>query len=223
MTPVRIKPFLGFLLGIPALTLVLLTSCAPARAQVAAAPPPPPASEDKGTIQVTGQAQVSVPADRVRISFTVETEAASAGDATQENARRMESVMAAVRGLNLPGLDVETFGYSLRPEYEVLRENPRTRTISGYRVLNNIRVTVGDVDATGQILDRAVEAGPTGSRASSSKPRTPGEPEWKPFARRWRAPGSRPRSSHPPWGYASGWRWKSRAGQTHPVPGPLGE
>ena len=34
-----------------------------------------------------------------------------------------------------------------------------TRAISGYRVQNNIRVTVPEVDAAGDVLDRAVEAG----------------------------------------------------------------
>ncbi len=56
-------------------------------------------------------------------------------------------------------MDVETFGYNLRPEYEVSRDGTGTRTISGYRAQNNIRVSLPDVDATGRVLDRAVEAG----------------------------------------------------------------
>jgi len=139
--------------------LVLLSSCAPAAAQPPAPPHPVAPQEEAGTIQVTGQAQITVPADRVLISFTVETEGKSAGEATEENARMMEGVISAVRAAGIPGLDIETFGYNLRPEYQVSREGSGTRTISGYRAQNNIRVTVPDIDAIGAVLDRAVEAG----------------------------------------------------------------
>ena len=144
---------------LPFATLVLIASCAPVVAQTAPVPGPRNPQEEQGTIQVTGQAQATVPADMVQISFTVETEGASAGEATNENARKMDAVIAEVRSLGIPGLEVETFGYTLRPEYEVSREGSGSRSISGYRVLNNIRLTLPDVDATGRVLDRAVEAG----------------------------------------------------------------
>ena len=147
-------------------SLVLLASCAPAVAQVdgapdtqVAGPVPGDVPKERGTLQVTGQAQLSVPADEVRISFAVETESASAGEATARNAQLMDTVIGALRGTDVRDLHIETFGYALRPEYEVSRETPGARTISGYRVENNIRVTFSDLDATGDILDRAVEAG----------------------------------------------------------------
>lgn len=139
--------------------LVLLSSCAPAVAQTGLPPSPHSKTTDQGTIQVTGQANIAVPADLVKISFSVETEAPSAGDATEENASLMEGVVEAVRGSGIPGLDLETYGYVLRPEYEVARDGSGTRTITGYRVQNNLRVTLPDVDAAGQILDTAVRAG----------------------------------------------------------------
>lgn len=139
--------------------LVLLSSCAPVVAQTGLPPSPQSRNTDQGTIQVTGQANLSVPADLVKISFTVETEASSAGEATEENATLMEAVVSALRGPSIPGLDLETYGYSLRPEYEVVRDGSGTRTISGYRVQNNLRVSLPDVDAAGQILDLAVRAG----------------------------------------------------------------
>lgn len=139
--------------------LVLLSSCAPALAQTGPPPPPQPGRADQGTIQVTGQANISVPADLVKIGFSVETDAPSAGEATEENASMMEAVVAAVRGSGIQGLDLETYGYVLRPEYEVARDGSGTRTISGYRVQNNLRVSFPDVDAAGQLLDLAVRAG----------------------------------------------------------------
>jgi uncharacterized protein len=143
---------------LPVASFLLLASCAPATAQVNPSLPSPQ-DEDRGTIQVSGQAQIQVPADQVVISFAVETEASSAGEATTLNASRMDAVITALRGSGVSGLRIETFGYALRPEYQMSREVAGTRVIAGYRAQNNIRVTVPDVSAAGGILDRAVEAG----------------------------------------------------------------
>jgi uncharacterized protein YggE len=102
---------------------------------------------------------VAVPADEIRIDVAVETEGTSANEATSENARRMDAVIRALRATGVDGLEMETFGYSLRPQYEVTREIGDTRRIVGYRAENNIRVTFSDLGAAGQILDEAVGAG----------------------------------------------------------------
>ena len=138
---------------------ILLAACAPVTAQ--SLPAPAPAEEtEKGTIQVTGQAQIQVPADRVSISFGVETEAESARAASALNAERMDGVIGAVRGSGVEGVRIETFGYSLNPEYRTPnRGDPSQRTISGYRATNNIRVILPDVGAAGEILDTAIGAG----------------------------------------------------------------
>jgi uncharacterized protein YggE len=140
--------------------LFVLGSCAPAVAQTDPAPVLHPQAQEEpgGTLRVTGQAQVSVPADVVKVNFTVETESASAQEATDLNAQRMDAVARALRGAGILGLVTETFGYNLRPEYETGR-TVSNRIISGYRVQNNLRVTLPDVDATGMIMDLAIEAG----------------------------------------------------------------
>lgn len=144
--------FLGF--------LIVLASCAPAVAQTGPLPMVHPQAQEEpgGTLRVTGQAQVSIPADLVKVNFTVETESPSAQEATSLNAARMEAVAGAVRGAGISGLVLETFGYSLQPEYETGRA-VSNRIISGYRVRNNIRITLPDVDATGTIMDLAIDAG----------------------------------------------------------------
>jgi hypothetical protein len=71
----------------------------------------------------------------------------------------MDAVVRALRSSGVPELEIETFGYSLNPEYEVSRENPGSRTIIGYRAQNNLRVILRDLDAAGRILDQAVAAG----------------------------------------------------------------
>lgn len=109
-------------------------------------------------IEVTGTATVSVPADRVRATFAVETQAATAAEAAAANAELMERVVRAVRAAGVAGLEVETFGYGLRPDYAPASDQ-RARVITGYTALNNIRVSAGDVDAAGRLLDTAIRAG----------------------------------------------------------------
>ena len=138
---------------------VVLVACAPATAQ--SLPSTVPLQEgENGTIQVTGQAQIQVPADQVSVSFTVETESESAQEASDLNAGRMEAVVGALRGLGMEGMEIETHGYSLTPEYRMsTREEPARRIISGYRALNNIRVKVPEVEAAGEVMDAAIASG----------------------------------------------------------------
>ena len=109
-------------------------------------------------IEVGGSATVSVRPDRVRASFAVETRAANAADASARNAELMDAVVRALRQSGIPGLEVETFGYSLRPEYSWSEPN-RTQAIDGYTAVNNIRASASEVAAAGRLLDTAIRAG----------------------------------------------------------------
>lgn len=108
-------------------------------------------------IEVNGSATVTVPADRARVAFAVETRAMTASDAAGENALIMDAVLRAVRGGDIPGLTLETFGYTLRPEYSFGED--RARTIEGYTAQNNVRAVTSDVDAIGTLIDLAIAAG----------------------------------------------------------------
>ena len=119
---------------------------------------PGPAADTLSTLEVSGSADVRVPADRARVTFAVETEAETARAASGENARRMEAAMAALRDAGVDGLEIETRGYQLQPRYR--RPDPGgTREIEGYRARNLIEVTVPDVEAVGRVIDAAVGAG----------------------------------------------------------------
>jgi uncharacterized protein YggE len=116
--------------------------------------------QDAGFVEVSGAAVVMVAPDRARARFAVESQGATAGEASTANANVMTAVTTALEGSGIPGLKVETFGYSLRPEYSYPSgQDRRTRTIGGYTALNNVRVTVDDVEAVGRVVDLAVQAG----------------------------------------------------------------
>ena len=128
---------------------------APAHAQVV----PTDAAAVIPFLQVSGTARVTVPSDRARINFAVVTEAPTAAEAASQNATRMEQVSAALRGTGTRGLDIESWGYDLQPRYaRTTNDNPEPRIV-GYQANNNVRVTVDDVNAVGELIDAAVQAG----------------------------------------------------------------
>lgn len=139
--------------ALPAL-LVAALAASPGTAQA------PPDAASRGFIEVNGIGMVQVTPDQARIDFAVETRAATAADATAENASRMDAVIRALRSLGTRDLTVETFGYGLRPEYGPRTPDPEWRPeIVGYTAQNNIRVTLRDIQAVGRVMDTAVRSG----------------------------------------------------------------
>ncbi len=114
-------------------------------------------AQEPAFIEVSGTATVEVPADRAQVSFAVETRAAAANDASAANATAMSRVLAALRGGRFPGLEVETFGYSLQPQYST--DQTRVRSIAGYAAYNNVRATIEAVDQVGRLIDVAIGGG----------------------------------------------------------------
>lgn len=113
---------------------------------------------EPGWIQVDGTGSVDVRPDRATVSFAVETRAAAAAGASQSNADAMDAVLQALRAAQLPDLELETFGYSLRPEYS-RTDDRQTREIAAYTALNNVRATISDIDLVGRVIDTAIGAG----------------------------------------------------------------
>lgn len=150
---------MSFPRALPALALLAaLTACGgrPTAAQA----PPAPALPTPAFIEVSGSATVSVKPDRVRASFAVETQGADADQAAARNAELMDAVVRALRASGVAGVQVETFGYNLRPDYTVATDRPaQARVIAGYTALNNVRVGASDVAAAGKLIDAAIRAG----------------------------------------------------------------
>lgn len=113
---------------------------------------------EESWIRVDGTASVDVSPDRASVAFAVETRAEEAASASQSNADAMDAVLAALRGAGIEGLELETFGYSLRPEYQTT-DDRRTREIVAYVAINNVRATTSDVDAVGRVIDTAIGSG----------------------------------------------------------------
>lgn len=154
-TPIRV-PVPG-----PAGVLVALVTALLASASCASASPASlgqAAPDTLSTLQVSGSAQVEVETDRARVDFAVETEAETAQEASRENAGRMESVLAALRETGLPGLELETREYSLRPRYR-RPDAGGVQEIDGFTASNTVVATMDDPTRAGALIDAGIEAG----------------------------------------------------------------
>lgn len=114
------------------------------------------------TIRVTGTGEVQATPDQAHIDLAVETFAATAREAGEENARTMERVIRALVAAGVPRGEIETRNYSLYPEY-VPPQGPRQEQeqpqIRGYRASNMVSVRTQDLAQVGPLIDAALRAG----------------------------------------------------------------
>jgi uncharacterized protein YggE len=108
-------------------------------------------------VVVSGDSIVRSRPDTALVTVAVVTQAQTALAAQQENARKSEAVVRAVRAAAGAGAEVETSGYSLQPQY-TYRQNEQP-LIQGYQARNGVNVTMGDLTKVGAVIDAATTAG----------------------------------------------------------------
>jgi uncharacterized protein YggE len=136
------------------LALILAAVSAPAAAQQAA----DISQSIAGTrldLNVTGQ--VSRVPDLAIINAGVVTRSANAAAAIQENAQRMDQVIAALKRAGIADRDVQTSSVNLNAEYRYPDNQPPQLT--GYTATNQLTIKFHDIRNSGKILDALVAQG----------------------------------------------------------------
>lgn len=110
------------------------------------------------TVQAQGTATATAKPDQVRIDIGVVTQAATAQQAGADNARQFAAVVAELKKAIGDKGDIQTVSYGISPNYRYPKEGG-TPTITGYTATNIVRVTSGDVDSSGKIIDAASRVG----------------------------------------------------------------
>ena len=108
-------------------------------------------------ILVTGDSIVQAMPDTAILIISVVTQSKSALDAQQENAKKSELVVRAVKAAAGAGAEIKTSGYSLTPQ-RVYKEN-QPPTITGYEARNSVTVTMSELRQVGAVIDAAAQAG----------------------------------------------------------------
>jgi len=109
-------------------------------------------------VTVMGESQTQVPPDNAVVSFSVVTQHTQAVTAQQENARKIDAVIKALRdAAGDPNLEIKTSNYSLSPEQDY--SSDRMPKIIGYEAKNTLSVTTPKMDHVGALIDAATNAG----------------------------------------------------------------
>jgi hypothetical protein len=107
-------------------------------------------------ITVSGIGEASGRPDVVDIDVGVSVLADTVEEATAVAADRAGAVTSALTSAGISSDDLATTEYSIRPEYDY---SGNEQKLAGYRVSNNMRARLRDIDITGAVLDAFSDAG----------------------------------------------------------------
>lgn len=119
---------------------------------------PTPNSQQK-TLQVTGVGTISAQPDQAILLLAVQTQAATATQASSDNANIMSKVMDALSSIGVSKSSIQTAAYSLSPIYDYKQDQTTPPRIVGYQARNAIQVTLTDFSLVGKALDASINAG----------------------------------------------------------------
>jgi uncharacterized protein YggE len=107
-------------------------------------------------VTVSGQASVKAAPDTAMIRIGVTSQGKTAREASDLNSRQMTAVMNAVKSGGVDAHDIQTSRLSLQPLYD---SKGGTTRLLGFRVTNQLTVTIHDITRLPALLDHAIGAG----------------------------------------------------------------
>ena len=107
-------------------------------------------------VMVTGESESKAAPDTAVVVLSVVTQSTRALDAQQQNARKSDAVIQAVKQAAGANPEVKTSDYSLEPQRDWLGGLPH---IKGYEAHNTVTVTTSALDNVGALIDAATQAG----------------------------------------------------------------
>lgn len=131
---------------------VALAACSPEQAAQTG-----PNATVPGGITVIGTGEAVGTPDQAQVQVGVETFAETVEAATGENEATVQGIMAALDELGIPAEDIQTVNFSLWPEQRYGENGPEG--VIGYRVMNQVNVTIRDINEVGTVLAAVTEAG----------------------------------------------------------------
>jgi len=124
---------------------------APAQSSPVATQPP--------QIVVTGTGEARVAADRAMILVGVQSRAATAAAAANDNARRVRAVLDTLRVLGVGADQLSTVNYNVSPEMQYPPGGGQAPRVTGYVVTNSVRADRLRLEEIGRVIDAALAKG----------------------------------------------------------------
>jgi len=114
----------------------------------------------KRTISLVATGAVKTTPDKVDIFTGVTSEAKSAREALDQNTEAMTKVVDALKEEGIEPKEIQTTNFSVSPVYEQKPyDKPTPPVVVGYRVTNQVRISLHDTKKLGAILDKVVSLG----------------------------------------------------------------
>lgn len=110
-----------------------------------------------GGITVVGQGEAYGTPDKATVQVGVEVFAPTVSEATSQNEATIARIMSALNEMGIPSEDIQTTNYSLWAEQIYGDRGPEG--IAGYRVNNQVNVTMRDIDQVSAVLAAVTNAG----------------------------------------------------------------
>src|SRR5918997_988721 len=110
------------------------------------------------TVSVSGHGSVNVPPDTASVSIGVDVIKPTLGEAQELATTQATAINEALKAAGIAEEDIQTdfFSVNILRDYS---ENADPTLITGFEIVNQLRVTVRDTDQLGELLDAAVDAG----------------------------------------------------------------
>lgn len=118
----------------------------------------PTAGMGVATVSVSGHGEVSVLPDTASVSIGVDIIKPTLSEAQDQANAQAAALIESLKATGIADEDIQTDYYSVN----ILRdysENADPTQITGFEIINQLRVTVRDTDSLGALLDSAVDAG----------------------------------------------------------------
>ena len=109
-------------------------------------------------ISVSASATITAEPDIAMISTGVVSEADTAREALTANTAAMKRLIDGLKGAGITAKDIQTTSFNVEPRYEQSKDRSAPK-ISGYRVVNQVRIITRDIAKLGEILDETVTLG----------------------------------------------------------------
>lgn len=110
------------------------------------------------TITVSATGTVAAEPDMATIASGVMSEADTAREALTRNSAVMRKVIDGLKAAGIEARDIQTVNFAIEPRYVHTKDGQPPR-VTGYRVINDVRITVRDVARLGEVLDGVVTLG----------------------------------------------------------------
>ena len=110
------------------------------------------------TVSVNGHGEVNVPPDTASVNIGVDVIKPTLAEAQETATAQATAVIEAFEAAGIAPEDIQTdyFSVNILRDYS---ENADPTLITGFEIINQLRVTVRDTDQLGELLDAAVNAG----------------------------------------------------------------